>query len=197
MEISCSSDLIFRCSNHRERHSTSPKCINNFHSNILTVKIPESITAWGELLKKQSEPLHVFFVFGSLETGRRLLERALFYIMSYPLGAFKLSCRSITFTEPSSLPLFNIMLPWEEDLDKGLKTFLLRQACGPPSIFPNQQTRLCSMDRLCTAILKSKNLPFLLHWGKREFWRQAGSFQGYKARFVSRSRLKCFLLCAT
>lgn len=64
---------------------------------------------------------------------------------------------------PSSLPLFNIMLPWEEDPDEGLKTFLLRCACGPPSISRNLQTRLCSMDRLCTAILKSKNLPFLPH----------------------------------
>lgn len=108
----------------------------------------------------------MFFVFGSWETGCRLLVRALFYIMAYPLGAFKLSWRSITFSKLSSLPFFNIMLPWEEDLDEGFKTFLLRQACGPPSIFLYQQTRLCSMDRLCTAILKRENLPFLPHWEK-------------------------------
>lgn len=122
--------------------------------------------------------------------------RVLFCIMAYPLGAFKLSCRSITFTKPSSLPVFNIMLPWEEDLDEGLKTFLLRQACGPPSIFPNRQTRLCSMDGLCTAILKSENLPFLPHWEKREFRRRVGSFQGYQARCaLSSSELKCLLKC--
>lgn len=106
--------------------------------------------------------------------------RVLFCIIAFSLGAFKLSCRSITFTKPSSLPVFNIMLPWEEDLDEGLKTFLLRCACGPPSIFRNRQTRLCSMDGLCTAILKSKNLPFLPHWEKRNF--RVGSFQGYQAR---------------
>lgn len=110
--------------------------------------------------------------------------RALFCIMAYPLGVFKLSCRSITLTKLSFLPYFNIMLPCEENLDEGFKTFLLRQACGPPSIFLNRQTRLCSMDRLCTAILKSENLPFLPHWKKKVFWRQVGSFQGCRARNI-------------
>lgn len=59
------------------------------------------------------------------------------------------------------------MLPWEEELDEPLKTFLLRCACGPPSIFYDSQTRLCSMNGLCTAILKSKNLPFLPHWEQK------------------------------
>lgn len=140
----------------------------------------------------------MFFVFGSWETGRRLLVRVLFCIIAYSLGAFKLSYRSITFTKLSSLPVFNIMVPWEEGLDEGLKTFLLRCACGPPSIFCNSQTRLCSMDGLCTAILKSKNLPFLPHWERKEFQR-VGSFQGYQARCVLSSTevmsLKAHVMC--
>lgn len=116
--------------------------------------------------------------------------------MAYPLGAFKLSCRSITFTKPSSLPVFNIMLPWEEDLDEGLKIFLLRRACGPPSIFPNRQTRLCSMDGLCTAILKSENLPFLPHWEKRDFGDELVVFKVTNADVpLAAVDLKC-TLCA-
>lgn len=103
--------------------------------------------------------------------------RALFYIIAYPLGAFKLSWRSITFSQLSSSPFFNIMLLWEEDLDEGFETFLLRQACGPQSIFLCQQTRLCSMDRLCTAILKRENLPFLPHWEKRDFSDKLAAFK--------------------
>lgn len=74
------------------------------------------------------------------------------------------------------------MLPGEEELDEALKTFLLRCACGPPSIFHDSQTRLCSMDGLCTAILKSKNLPFLPHWEQKEFQKRVGWFQGYQGR---------------
>lgn len=120
--------------------------------------------------------------------------RVLFCIMAYPLGAFKLSCRSITFTKPSSLPVFNIMLPWEEDLDEGLKTFLLRQACGPPSILPNWQTRLCSVDGLCTTILKSENLPFLPHWEKGNFGDELVVFKVAPPE-VSRERHVLHVVC--
>lgn len=102
--------------------------------------------------------------------------------MAYPLGAFKLSCRSITFTKPSSLPVFNIMLPWEEDLDEALKTFLLRQACGPLSIFPKPPDTFMFHGWVMYRHLKEQKLALFTSLGKRGISeRRVGSFQGYQA----------------
>ena len=68
-------------------------------------------------------------------------------------------------TDPLRLPrphswLYLISCLPEKEMWTGVKRpFYEGWECGPPSIFTNQQTRLCSMDRLCPAILKSKNLP--------------------------------------
>lgn len=98
---------------------------------------------------------------------------------------------------PSPAPCLSLISCFleREDLDEGLKTFLLRCACGPPSIFHDSQTRLCSMDGLCTAILKSKNLPFLPHWEQKEFQKRVRWFQGYQARWDRLAALESWLYC--
>lgn len=81
--------------------------------------------------------------------------------MASPIGAFKLSCLSITFTElspPSPSSAFNLMLPWEGDLDQGLKTFLLRQAGELPSIFPQPADTFMFRGRIMSRHVKEQKL---------------------------------------
>lgn len=77
------------------------------------------------------------------------------------------------------------MLPWEEDPDEGLKTFLLRCACGPPSISRNPADTFMFHGQVMYRHLKEQKLALFTSFGggKGGISRTClAVFQGYQAR---------------